>query len=278
MSFFNNYNERNKILKQINKQNNLESVKSKYILELIFSHLQKNKYLEIIKYNKNAQNRLNINSNDFKEYFEIFTSIEIEITFVENQYGKYINIVNEDEEPYFHKYFNDNKIEIDRNYTEEDDKISKIKIVIDYPIKSFEKLFEDCPYIQSISFKKFNRININNMNYMFCRCSSLNEINLSNFKTNNVIYMDGMFFKCSSLKKLYLSNFNTINVTDMNDLFNGCSSLKEINCSNFNTDNVVSMAGMFSGCTSLEQINLPNFNTDKVTNMAAMFSGCSSLK
>ena len=90
MSFINNYNRTHTILKQINKPNNLESIKSKYLLELIFRHLQKNKYLEIIKYNKNTQKRLKININDFKEYSEIFTPIEIEITLVEKKYGKYV--------------------------------------------------------------------------------------------------------------------------------------------------------------------------------------------
>ena len=34
---------------------------------------------EIIKYSKSLQKRFNLNINDYKEYIEIFSSIEIEI-------------------------------------------------------------------------------------------------------------------------------------------------------------------------------------------------------
>ena len=47
------------------------------------------------------------------------------------------------------------KIEEKRNYLCEKDKISKIKIVIDYQLKSFCGLFEDCSCIESIRFIKF---------------------------------------------------------------------------------------------------------------------------
>ena len=118
-------------------------------------------------------------------------------------------------EIYYHIYFNDNKEEIKRNYLNEDDNVSKFKIIIDYQVKSFEKLFYNCKCIEYIYFKKFYRNNINNMGSMFSECSSLKELNLSNFNTNNVTNMNSMFSGCSSLKELNLSNFNTNNATDM---------------------------------------------------------------
>ena len=45
-------------------------------------------------------------------------------------------------------------------YTEEEDKVTKIKIIIDYQVKSFKKLFKECHCIESINFKKFYRNNI----------------------------------------------------------------------------------------------------------------------
>ena len=87
-----------------------------------------------------------------------------------------------------------------RNYVSENEEIKRIKIIIDYQIISFEKLFYGCRYIKCINFKKFCRINITDMNYMFYACSSLKELNLSNFNTNNVTDMACMFYKCSSLK------------------------------------------------------------------------------
>ena len=122
-------------------------------------------------------------------------------------------------------YFIDNKEEIKRNKINADDKVRKIKIIIDSEIKSFNKLFSYCKCIESINFNKFFRKNITNMNGMFSRCSSLNELNLNNFNTNNVTDMSCMFYECSSLKELYLNNFNTNNVTDMNCMFYGCSDV-----------------------------------------------------
>ena len=71
----------------------------------------KKKSLEIIKYNKNIKNRINISIKDYKEYSEIYSSIEIEIKPVKNKFGKFINIKKENEK-YYHIYFNDNKEEI----------------------------------------------------------------------------------------------------------------------------------------------------------------------
>ena len=105
----------------------------------------------------------------------------------------------------------------------EEDKVSKINIIIDYQIESFFELFNYCKCIESINFKKFYRINVTIMSYMFFGCSSLKKLNLSNFNTNNVNDMTNMFYECSSLKELNLSNFNTNNVTNMSGMFSECS-------------------------------------------------------
>ena len=187
----------------------IENIKSRYILSKIYDNMSIKKKLEIVKYNKNVQNRLNLGVKDYKEYSETFTPIEIEIIPTKDKCGQFINI-NENEKSYFHIYFNDNKKEIKNKYRiNKEDKVTKIKLIIDYQVKSFEKLFEYCDCIESINFKKFYRNNINNMIKMFYECSSLKEINLSNFNTSNVKNMGYMFYYCSSLKKINLSNFNT---------------------------------------------------------------------
>ena len=53
---------------------------------------------------KNIQKRINKNINHYKEYSENYSSIEIDIKPVENKYGRFINIIEEDEE-YCHIYF-----------------------------------------------------------------------------------------------------------------------------------------------------------------------------
>ena len=60
---------------------NWENIKSKYILKHIFGNLDKKIQLEIIRYNKNIRDKLNINLNDYIEY----PKIEIEIIPVENK-------------------------------------------------------------------------------------------------------------------------------------------------------------------------------------------------
>ena len=98
----------------------------------------KKKSLDIIKYNKKIKERINLSIKDYKEYSEIYSSIEIEIKPVNNKFGKFINM-NENE-IYYHIYFNDNKEETKRNDLNENDNVSKIKIIIDYQIKSFKKI------------------------------------------------------------------------------------------------------------------------------------------
>ena len=226
--------------KEKNKENEnakpnpiIEKIKSRYILSKIYGNIPKKKKLGIVKYNKKIQNRLNLSTKDYKEFSETFTQIEIEIIPAKDKYGKFINIYTNDE--FYHIYFNDNKEEIKDKYEiYEEDKVFKIKIKIDYQVKSFEYLFSDCECIESIYFTKFHRNNINNMSMMFSRCSSLKEVNASNVITNNVTNMSWMFSGCSSLKELDLSNFNTNNLIDISGLFSKCSSLIKINISNFN--------------------------------------------
>ena len=239
------------------KKSLLDNIKSKYILKQIVDNMKKYKFLNIIRYNKNFQHKLNININDYKKCSEIFSPINIEIKLVEGKYGKFINILP-GEKKYHYKYFDNNKEEIKRNYISENDNVTKVKIIINYQVLSLRKLFNDCNNIESINFKKFLRNNIDDMSYMFSGCSSLKQINISNFNTSNVTDMQYMFNGCSSLEELDLSNFNTENVTDMNNMFRECRSLIKINVSNFNTSNVTHMNGMFSLCTSLKELNLSN--------------------
>ena len=84
-----------KASKENNKENEsakpnpiLENIKSRYILSKIYNNMTKKKKLEIIKYNKKIQNRLNLDVKDYKEYSEI----EIEIIPTKDIYGDFINI------------------------------------------------------------------------------------------------------------------------------------------------------------------------------------------
>ena len=255
---------------------NIKNIKSNYILKKIFNNLEEKKSLKVIKINNNIKKNLNININNYKEYSAKYSSIEIEIKIVNNEYGKFINIEKEDE-IYYHIYFNNKKEEIKRNYIKKGEKVENIKILINCQIKSLKDLFKYCSCIESINFKKLSwSNNIDDISYMFYGCSSLKELNLNNFYFNNVTNINGMFWGCLSLKELNLNNFITNNVTSMSCMFYGCSSLKELNLNNFNTNNVTNMGYMFSGCSSLKELNLNNFNTNNVGNMNGMFYECSN--
>ena len=171
--------------KKIKSKNKFINLKSDYFLRKLFDNLLKKKLLDIIKYNNNLKDRINININNYKEYSETYSSIELDIIPVKGESGKFINIKEEDKK-YFHIYFNVNKEEIKKTELNEKDNASKINIIIDYQIKSFKELFSDCKCIESINFKKFYRNNVTNMKSMFCFCSSLKELNLSNFNTKKV--------------------------------------------------------------------------------------------
>ena len=151
------------VSKENNKENEsakpnpiLEKIKSDYFLQKLYDNMTKKKKLEIVKYNKKIQNRINLSVKNYKEYSETFTPIEIEIIPRKKKYGKFINI-NENDKLYYHIYFNDNKEEIKNKYEiDEQDKVTKIKIIIDYQVKSFKELFFWCECIKYF-FNKISR-------------------------------------------------------------------------------------------------------------------------
>jgi len=262
----------------IDSNNKLRNLKSDYFIQKFFEYISERKTIEIIRWNKSIQKRINININHYKAYSEKYSSIELDIIPIKGKDGTFINI-DELSKKYFHIYFNDNKKkEIKKSSLNKNDNVSKITIIIDYQINSFSYLFSGCECIESIHFKKFSRNNVTDMKYMFKGCSSLKELNLTNFNTDNVTDMSYMFRRCESLKELNLNNFNTNNVTNMYCMFDQCCSLEELNVNNFNTNNVTNMSYMFSYCSSLKELNINNFNTYNVTDMSGMFHQCSSLK
>jgi len=80
---------------QIKSKSDFDNINSSYILQKIFDFLKKNKFLKIIKPNKEIQKRLNININNYKVFSELYTPIEIELTPVKDIYDKFINIPEE---------------------------------------------------------------------------------------------------------------------------------------------------------------------------------------
>ena len=71
----------NNICQEKNKENEsdkpnhiMDNLKSDYFLQKLYDIMSKKKKLEIVKYNKRIQNRLNLSAKDYKEYSETFSS------------------------------------------------------------------------------------------------------------------------------------------------------------------------------------------------------------
>ena len=62
---------------QLKLASKYDNIKANYFLEKVFNNLKRGKALNIVKYNKNMKKRINININDYKEYSEKYSSIEI---------------------------------------------------------------------------------------------------------------------------------------------------------------------------------------------------------
>ena len=122
--------------KLINSNNKLKNLKSDYFIQKFFGYIFERKALKIIQYNKNLQKRMHIDINNYRDYSEKFSRIEIEIIPKQNEQGYFINIKEEDKK-YYHIYFNDNKEEEIKNSPKKNNfNVSKINIIIDYQVES----------------------------------------------------------------------------------------------------------------------------------------------
>ena len=75
-SSINASNEKNKENESAKPNPILDNLKSDYFLQKLYDNMIKKKKLEIVKYNKRIQNRINLSVKNYKEYSE---EIEIEI-------------------------------------------------------------------------------------------------------------------------------------------------------------------------------------------------------
>jgi len=142
----------NNELNQNKSKSNLDNLKCDYFLPKIFDYIKKMKFLQILKFNKKLQKRLNLNIGDFKEYSQYFSSIELKLTLANDKYSKFIEI---SDHRYYHIYFDNSAEEIKRNCLNEGEKVKTIKIKIYHQVKSFKGLFYNCKCISSIEFNKF---------------------------------------------------------------------------------------------------------------------------
>ena len=281
----------------------LNEIKSKYMLEYLFTYIKKDLLYKIVKYNKKLQTKINLSLKDYKMFSKIMIELHMSKYIFDTEL--FINF-EQQYRPYYHIYFNDKKVEenfpinlnmsnfeslkyfirskitnkkkeIIQGYFFKKNNVKTIKIVIDDKVKSLKGLFKNCRCYKEINFINFNRKNIEDMSEMFYGCTSLIKFNLTNFRSDNVTNMSDMFAH-SGIRNLKLNNLNTSNVTNMNYMFSDCDHLEILDLSGFDTINVTRMSNMFCECTRLEKLNITDFDTSKVIDMYKMFSGCFALK
>ena len=106
------------------KSNSFLNIKSNFILRKIFGNLDEIKFLNIIRYNKIHQNKLNISLNNYIEG----RKIKIDIIPEKNKFGKFINITDKFPKNNYHIFFNNKQEEIKEKYEiTENDKVDKIE-------------------------------------------------------------------------------------------------------------------------------------------------------
>ena len=106
-------NQEKEELVQIQTKHIFENLKCDFFFEKLFNNLHKKKSFELIKYNAKIKHRLHLNINNYREFCELYSSIEIEIIPINGEYSKFINMKYD--EKYYHIFFDDNKEEIKRN-------------------------------------------------------------------------------------------------------------------------------------------------------------------
>ena len=138
------------------KKNNLiKKIQSKYIMKLIMDNLKVKMRLNLMKYNKNLQKKLDIKLKDYAEYSKI---VIIEIVPSKVLQKAYFINFEPGEKDYIKIYFDGKRRK--ENYIIKKDITSKIKIIIKSEFKKFDSLFYHCKCTQKITFVCFNRVDI----------------------------------------------------------------------------------------------------------------------
>ena len=123
----------------------LKNIKSIYI------DVWEEVYLKLVHHNKELQEKLDISIEQFKNYKQV--EIEIIPEFMDEEEifkCKFINVFNKFcKSILIHRFFDD--VEIKRNYIKGNEKISRIKIIIDGEAKNFNYLFSGCECIKKLN-------------------------------------------------------------------------------------------------------------------------------
>ena len=93
----------------------INKIKSKYIMKQIFGFIKKYRLLKIIEYNKNIQNKLNIEYNDYKKFKDVEIEMILTKYIIYNSDNKYFLFNNSEEKKENYNIYINEKIEY-KNY------------------------------------------------------------------------------------------------------------------------------------------------------------------
>ena len=285
-----------------NNKNNkcsINNIKSDYILKNIFDfHNNERKKLNLIKYNKNLQRKLNININNYRRYRYIIFYVEGQnknVKFI-NFYNKKSNdiIIKNTNVPRFKRILvNTYNLRLMGLFFKLEGILSVriIKLFNDNSLWNGKQynlcnLFHGCTNLKQIIFQNDNKFLLENGNEMFKDCENLEKIEgLENLETYIVKNIRELFMNCRSLTSIKgIEKWKLKYVKNMSSMFENCTSLTtlpDISKWKFRTyyeADYLNMSGLFKNCSSL--ISLPdisNWNTNRVDLMNEMFYGCKSL-
>ena len=113
----------------------LNGIISNLIFKTIFQNMTIKNFLNILRYNKAYQKRLNLTIQYYATFYREYQQIELDIITEENFDSKKYKfmIIDPKDRNYFHCFFNDEQEESQRLAREN---ISKIKVKIDPELKS----------------------------------------------------------------------------------------------------------------------------------------------
>ena len=283
----------------------INDIKCSYLINDVFEFIgsERNK-LNLIKYNKELQRKLDKDIYDYQRFkFIIFyvEGINKDVTFINKNKFNDNSIIIKDtnvsrikkilvKSTALVKYFDDFTKGLFSNL----DGIVSVRIIKRYPNEyyynrltlNFSKLFRGCTNLKKVTFQDDSEFLLDNTSEMFKNCINLQHIEgLKNLNTINVFKMNGLFQNCKSLKYIKgIEKWNLKYVKNMSSMFQGCSSLiclPDISKWTFRTyyeGSYVNMSALFKNCLSLVTLpDISNWNTNRVDLMNEMFYGCQSL-
>ena len=126
----------------------INKIKSKYIMKQIFSFIKKYRLLKIIEYNKNIQNKLNIEYDDYKKFKDVEIEMILTKYIIYNSDNKYFLFNNSEEKKENYNIYINDKIEYKNFINNENlgkylDGYNKIKLIFNRNFKSFSSLFKN---------------------------------------------------------------------------------------------------------------------------------------